>query len=178
MNIFYLSEDATECAKQHCDKHTVKMILEYAQMLSTAHRVLDGDEYADTHNLYKIAHKNHPSTIWARSSSLNYRYLYDLFVALCDEYTKRYEKRHTTDSKLRVPLAMPPKALLYFRVGFTEPPQCMPEECKVPDNAIEAYRNYYRQYKKSFAKWYKSETSGPGWFYSEGTDLDTYPLFH
>ena len=26
------------------DKHCVKMILEYAQMLSTAHRELDGEE--------------------------------------------------------------------------------------------------------------------------------------
>ena len=29
----------------HCDKHVVKMIIEYAQLMSTAHRVLDGDPY-------------------------------------------------------------------------------------------------------------------------------------
>ena len=34
-------------------------------MLSTAHRVLDGDEYADRRGLYKLAHKNHPSAIWS-----------------------------------------------------------------------------------------------------------------
>jgi hypothetical protein len=45
MNIFYLHENTTECAKQHLDKHVVKMILEYAQLLSTAQRLLDGHEY-------------------------------------------------------------------------------------------------------------------------------------
>ena len=39
-----LHENPDENVKLHCDKHVVKMILEYAQMLSTAHRVLDGDE--------------------------------------------------------------------------------------------------------------------------------------
>ena len=34
MNIFMLHEDPEENVKLHCDKHVVKMILEYAQMLS------------------------------------------------------------------------------------------------------------------------------------------------
>ena len=72
MNIFYLDSDPYVAAKMHCDKHVVKMILESAQMLSTAHRVLDGDEYADERGLYKMAHKNHPSTIWVRTSTDNY----------------------------------------------------------------------------------------------------------
>jgi hypothetical protein len=42
MNIFYLDHDPKVCAEMHVDKHCVKMILEYAQLLSTAHRVLDG----------------------------------------------------------------------------------------------------------------------------------------
>ena len=46
MNIFYLDRDPVIAAQMMCDKHVVKMILESAQMLSTAHRVLDGDEYA------------------------------------------------------------------------------------------------------------------------------------
>jgi hypothetical protein len=44
MNIFYLDEDPKICAQYHCDKHVVKMIIEYAQLFSTAHRVLDGFE--------------------------------------------------------------------------------------------------------------------------------------
>ena len=44
MNIFYLDNNQSICAKYHVDKHVVKMILEYAQMLSTAHRVLDDQQ--------------------------------------------------------------------------------------------------------------------------------------
>ena len=42
MNIFYLHNDPRTCAEMHLDKHVVKMILEYAQLLSTAHRVING----------------------------------------------------------------------------------------------------------------------------------------
>ena len=44
MNIFYLHSEPDQCAKWHCDQHVTKMILEYAQLLSTAHRVCDGEE--------------------------------------------------------------------------------------------------------------------------------------
>ena len=81
MNIFYLDPDPRTCAEMHCDKHVVKMIIEYAQLMSTAHRVIDGTEYTDmTANgrrikrwrldddresiLYKASHINHPSAIW------------------------------------------------------------------------------------------------------------------
>mgnify|MGYP001364327535 CR=1 FL=1 len=40
MNIFELDENPLVCASMHCDKHVVKMPIEYAQLLSTAHRVL------------------------------------------------------------------------------------------------------------------------------------------
>ena len=52
MIVFYLHEDPIEISEMMCDKN-VKMILESAQMLSTAHRVIDGDEYAN-----KATHKN------------------------------------------------------------------------------------------------------------------------
>jgi hypothetical protein len=44
MNIFALATDPVLAAQMHCDKHVVKMIVEYAQLLSTAHRVLDGEQ--------------------------------------------------------------------------------------------------------------------------------------
>lgn len=49
MNIFYLDHDPTLAARWHCDKHVVKMILEYGQMLSTAHRILDGTPIVMAH---------------------------------------------------------------------------------------------------------------------------------
>lgn len=91
MNIFYLHSDAKECAVMHCDKHVVKMILETAQLLSTAHRLLDGN---DDPILYKATHKNHPSAIWTRKSQKNYLWLTSLLQNLCQEYTYRYGKIH------------------------------------------------------------------------------------
>ena len=42
MNIFILDDDPIKAAQLQCDKHVVKIIVESAQMLSTAHRMLDG----------------------------------------------------------------------------------------------------------------------------------------
>ena len=47
MNIFLLHENPVLCAEQHCDKHVVKMVIEYAQLMSTAHRYLDGELYGE-----------------------------------------------------------------------------------------------------------------------------------
>lgn len=44
MNVFVLHENPRIAAQMHLDKHVVKMIIEYAQLLSTAHRLLDGVE--------------------------------------------------------------------------------------------------------------------------------------
>ena len=161
MNIFYLDRDPKIAAQMMCDKHVVKMILESAQMLSTGHRVLDGDEYADKVGLYKMAHKNHPSTIWVRSSYQHYKWLYDHMVALMREYTYRYGKHHATE-RLLTPLSEYPQAI---PVGdFTNPPQCMPEVCKGEDTVL-AYQNYYIIEKSGFARWTKREI--PAWFLGE-----------
>ena len=161
MNIFYLVEDPVECAKMHTDRHCVKMILEYAQMLSTAHRVLDGENVHP--DLYKIAHKNHPSTIWTRSSKQHYDWLFRLFRMLSAEYTLRYSngkfKVHKTWDKLGKILETAPKNIVDN--GWIDPPQCMPDHCKKPDT-IDAYRNYYLTEKASFSTWNYSKQ--PTWW--------------
>ena len=160
MNIFYLSASPQEAAEMHNDKHCVKMILESAQMLCTAHRVIDGDIKCDTNFMYKEAHKNHPSTKWARENVYQYRWLFDLFESLCDEYTYRYGKLHATDLRLRETLRTPPNALAGLG-EFEEPPQCMPDEYK-SENTIEAYRNYYLGEKSHFSSWKNRPT--PTWY--------------
>ena len=67
MNIFYVDENPELAARYHGDKHVVKMVLETAQLLSTAHHVLDGDENqfcqkASDRGLYRPSHANHPSS--------------------------------------------------------------------------------------------------------------------
>ena len=100
MNIFYFYDCPKLSAKAQPDKMLVKMPLETAQMLCTAHRVLDGDTYADLTGLYKTAYKNHPCTIWARESIANYAWLYAHFHALNEEYEYRYGREHGSYAKL------------------------------------------------------------------------------
>jgi len=160
MNIFFLDKRPDDAAEMHCDKHCVKMILEYSQMLSTAHRVLDGEGVHP--DLYKIAHKNHPSTIWTRSSKQHYDWLFRLFRMLSAEYSIRYSngkfKVHKSWDKLGKILETAPKNI--EDNGWIDPPQCMPDSCK-DDDVVRAYRNYYIQEKKSFAKW--NYTREPEW---------------
>jgi hypothetical protein len=169
MNIFYLDRDPEIAAQMMCDKHVVKMILESAQMLSTAHRVLDGDEYANEMGLYKLAHKNHPSTIWVRTSSENYRWLFNHYDALMQEYTYRYDKTHAT-SRLRDALNKTPDNIPSTQYPNTDPPQCMPEECKGEDTVL-AYQTYYIIEKSSFAKWKRREI--PEWFNEKNSNLES-----
>jgi len=165
MNIFYLDRDPVIAAQMMCDKHVVKMILESAQMLSTAHRVLDGDEYADRMGLYKMAHKNHPSTIWVRSGLEQYFWLYDHMIALMKEYTYRYGKHHATERLISglslVPLNIP-------NMTYDDPPMCMPEACKGEDT-VDAYQKYYIEEKSNFATW-KSRAM-PEWFNAKRESL-------
>ena len=157
MNIFLLDKNTKTNAAMHCDKHVVKMILEYAQLLSTAHHVLDGENVPE--GLYRKTHANHPSAKWVRESNNNYTWLYCLFTDLCDEYTHRYSKTHATDKKLRKTLMSLPKNI---PVGYLTPiPQCMPDEFKT-DNPVDAYRNYYRGDKAYIAKWTKRPM--PDWW--------------
>ena len=166
MNIFRLHDDPEIAAQMHCDKHVVKMILESAQMLSTAHRVLDGDDYANENNLYKATHKNHPSNVWVRESSHNYSWLWLLFAELLVEYKKRYNKVHAC-SKLQSILFSEPRSLMYepqhTKKQKTLLPQCMPDQYKVEGDPVTAYRNYYKGEKAYFAKWAKG-TAAPTWW--------------
>ena len=156
MNIFCLDEDPIKAVQMMCDKHIVKMILESAQLMSTAHRELDGDNANE--NLYKSTHKNHPSAKWVRESKANYEYLYRLFNALCNEYTHRYGKTHLTYQKLHNVLATPPQNIPDKE--FTQPTPAMPDDVKDNDS-INAYRNYYNKYKQHLAKWTNREV--PEW---------------
>ena len=181
MNIFYLSSNPVKAAQYHLDKHVVKMILESAQLLCTAHRLLDGEQtqvlkstktgktklvkryvlsdLTKDQVMYSATHINHPCAIWCRENINNYMWLYELFVALCDEYTFRYGKKHKTDTLLRDILKSPPISI--SDAPFTLPAQAMPEEYKHADPVV-AYRQYYIGAKAKFARWTSRTT--PTWF--------------
>ena len=181
MNIFILDNDPIKAAQLQCDKHVVKMIVESAQMLSTAHRLLDGvlvegvsksgrkakqwrlaDPLFDG-LLYKAVHMGHPCTVWTMESNTNYVWHYIHFVALCDEYTNRYGKIHATDKLLKDPLCKIPKNIpklgrTPFRLAMGVAPECIDES-----NPVISYRKFYQTKQARFKMtWTKREV--PDWF--------------
>lgn len=163
MNIFYIHKDPEVAAQAMTDKHVVKMILESAQLLCTAHRILDGHQITvkskNGHNLkkwehdnssydvilYKSTHVNHPSAIWARESSGNYNWLYKHFIALGNEYQRRYGRVHKSIENLRFILASPPRNIPHaeqtpMRIAITN-------EQWHRETALESYRTYYVEEK-------------------------------
>lgn len=165
MNIFYLHRLRRKCAEYHCDKHVIKMILETAQLLCTAIWVYDSDNVhwdKDTKiftyrgaRVYRKTHENHPCAIWARSNKKNFRWLRKFGIILCKEYSYRYGKVHKTQTvleALRTPSAIPDG-------DFFEPPQCMPDQYKVPGKCVNAYRKYYVSEKSSLHSW-KGKVAG------------------
>lgn len=170
MNIFYLDKDPKVCAQMHVDKHCIKMILEYAQLLSTAHRILDGtvsiglgktgrkqtryvlpDDRESV--LYSATHLNHPSAVWCRQSAMNYHWLYTLLVECCKEYTYRYGKIHKCESSGLVNRLQTTPTNINGTKDFTEPTPAMPEDVKVPGDSINSYRRYYVMNKEHLWSW-------------------------
>lgn len=181
MNVFVLDKNPVLAAKMHCDKHVPKMIVESAQMLSTAHRMLDGSavkrpsksgktmvtyyELPDSREdiLYKSVHMNHPCTVWTRESAHNYDWHYRLFVALCEQFRFRFEKDHATELLLKEPLKQLPKNIPHK--GLTQFPLAMGSnpECMDPSDPVKSYREFYQTKQHRFdMKWKKVPI--PGWF--------------
>jgi hypothetical protein len=169
MNIFFVDKNPSVAAQALVDKHVVKMILESCQLLSTAHRVLDGhkltiiksdsprkshiwtlnDERNDV--LYAATHINHPSSIWVRQSNLHYTWLYWHLVELCNEYTYRYKKKHKCE-KLLIPLLSLPDSIP-LTDNLVQPPPAMDDKYVISQDSVINYRNYYKVGKAHIHSW-------------------------
>ena len=154
MNIFILDTNVELCAQYHNDKHVVKMILESAQMLSTANRSTGLDEG------YKATHVNHPCNKWLRESLMNWWWLANLTKALHEEWHFRYghpstkfHKSFTVVESLTVP-KLPEIEMTPFALAMPDKYKC--------DDAVTAYRNYYMGDKRDISTWKKREQ--PEWF--------------
>lgn len=137
MNIFMLDVRPDRAAQFHCDKHVVKMVVESAQLLSTATHVLGGN----TEGIYRRTHENHPCAVWVRKSFTNYIWTWELFQSLCNEYQHRYGKIHKTSRLLDV---LYPQNIRSFipDIGFTPPALAMPSKYHSP-SFVASYRQYY-----------------------------------
>lgn len=185
MNIFYVNSDPEVAARSMVDRHVVKMILETAQLLSTAHRVIDGEEYVGQTQtgrkakrwrlsgnvdaiMYAATHINHPSAVWVRENSANYDWLYDHLLALGREYTHRYGRTHLTIDKLKDILKDAPENIEQSNV-MTKMPSCMDNQYIVSVDPIINYRNYYNYGKTDLLRW--SNRPPPQWI--DGTVIVT-----
>ena len=142
MNIFFLDKNPYFAAMYQVDKHVVKMVLETAQLLSTAWHVLEPDNEI-CNSLYRKTHANHPTAIWVRQTAANYWWTVLHLEALLKEYRQRYGKVHATTrifnllNDYRTPLS-----LIHCNDRLTSPSLAMPDEYKCED-AVIAYRTYY-----------------------------------
>ncbi len=187
MNIFVLNENPILAARDHCDKHICKMIIESAQMLCAAHWLgwqrmfrIDsaglkrGELHQQLHDRidprlrppWKMTHVNHPCTQWAAETWANYMWLSQHGIELCREYTARYGKVHKSEEVHRWLNRVIPPTFSGTRIedplGRTPFAVAMPEKYKVPGDPVTSYRAYYLAEKARFAKWKTGNT--PLWW--------------
>jgi hypothetical protein len=194
MNLFILSLDPAKIAEYMMDKHIAKIILEAVQMLCTTQRLLVGDRPGGCDPcVYKIAHKNHPVTIWCRAAQANFIWTLDLIDAMHTEWKYRYghptHKQHKSYNVAQYLRQNIPPATAFERVkvaGIMTPfALAMPDEFKVrmaatcddaaaaPTgtshgadiyDAVASYRSYYlSEPKRRIAKWAKLRET-PLWY--------------
>jgi len=180
MNVFVLHTDPVVAARMQCDRHVVKMTVESAQMLSTAHRMLDGEPSKRPsksgkrmvphftlpdwreQTFYKAVHFHHPCTVWTMKSSENYFWHWRHFESLCKEYTFRYGKVHRSEDLLlealrRAPDNIPEGALSKWPLAMGAAPQCK------TDDVVLSYRAFYQTKQERF-KMVWSRRNIPEWF--------------
>ena len=154
MNIFVTDRCPIQSARNLPDKHIVKMPLETCQMLA----IIYSDWYYGVGKLYKSdgtpyrtahgAFRNHPCTQWAATNQYNLAWLIKHGLALCDEYTARYNKVHTCQDVIH-------QAVRIYNFCFddsvsnschrvTDFTRAMPEDIKFDKtiDTITAYKRY------------------------------------
>ena len=169
MNLFILSLIQREIAQYMMDKHVSKILLEAVQMLCSAKRILSPDDEINN-RIYKLAHKNHPVTIWCRKSKANFVWTLDLVEELHTEWRFRYghpetkfHKSYLVSLLLRENM---PDDDAFEEEGLTPFALAMPEQYKTED-AVESYRNYYMsEEKQKIASW-KKKRERPEWYKCE-----------
>lgn len=146
MNIFVTNKCPITSARALDDKRVIKMILESAQIIST-HMNLNKEE-----GPYKTTHKDHPVTKWTREESGNLNWLLNHFIALCREYTYRFNKVHKCAQF--IPIFV--KYLRQFKCPRTQTPFVNCTKFKDEEDVIMAYK------KALIDKWQNDKRS-PKW---------------
>jgi len=162
MNRFIIAHLPQEIAQSLCDKHVVKMVLEEAQMLCTVVRKAN-PEFADEHNLYRLAHANHPCTLWAGTTRSNYMYSFRLWNHIASEYKYRYGKVHASQRHLD---AIRKGAKFVPEGELTAHPECFSDRTDLKTGEfwpVDSYRKFYQTKQHRF-KMTWTNRDVPYWF--------------
>jgi hypothetical protein len=166
MNLFILSLDPAKIAEYMMDKHVSKILLEAVQMLCTAKRILDPEDEKTNSKIYKLAHINHPVSIWVRSSLANFMWTLQLVEDIHYEWKYRYDHPDTSHKSYLVAQLLNesiPDPCKFEKVGLTPFALAMPDVYKT-DDPVESYRNYYMsEEKQRIASWNKTRDP-PDWY--------------
>jgi hypothetical protein len=164
MNIFVTDNSPKISAQTLDDKRVVKMVLETAQLLSTAIFINTFNIYE---GIYKPTHIKHPCAIWAGLNIENWDWLFQHFIALCEEYTMRYNKIHASEKLLPYLI----EYRKFIKHGAKTPfANCTRSEPIVVDfrylnDTCDAYKKYLVEKwnnDKSYPKWTKRDK--PLWY--------------
>lgn len=155
--MFILNEDYRKAAQLYCDTHCNKIILEIAQMVCIPFHLKGLDAP------YKLCHKNHPVSIWVRSSYENYQWTINHAFALYFEKLHRYGTGHKSIEVIRWAAAnmdllnLPRIGLTKFAIAINENSLCRKDPSFDESDPVKCYQLYYKYDKKDIAKWTKRD---------------------
>ena len=184
MNLFILDEDPVVSAKQYCDIHVAKIILEAAGCMCAAHWEYGFPSIESSPLPLRIGqyrsrtHHNNHVTVWVRQTTDNYKWTADHALALCNEYSRRYrirtgsDRRHASEPIVQWLSANVPTGIIKgprspFRLATT--PECY------SDDPVATYWTYYVAFKRHLTTW--KWTATPWWYskldkmHNDGTNV-------
>ena len=172
MNIFALDHCPEESAKQLCDIHLSKMLVESCQLLATCFSLerLAQEDCPRTQSGNKRKHFNpkHPSALWVRESTANMDWLILHTLAMEDERLERGMNPHFCVGFLHWVILniddaiIPEGKLTEFKVAINEKQNCRTVEGFEAYSPTTKYKLYYLL-DKPFAKWTKNKPNWMQW---------------
>lgn len=170
MNIFVTSECPKESARNLCDKHVPKLVVENFQMLSCAViRYGTPEELLPLTKSGKPAkggYHKHPCSIWAGNTRKNFEWLGQHALETCKEYSFRFKKTHFCENGIKKLFSLknriPMGDLEPFAIAINDSMSCRQTPNFELLSAVEQYRLYYKL-DKPFASWEKGRPA-PDWF--------------
>jgi hypothetical protein len=171
LNIFALHSDPKIAATFYADKHCIKQILEFSQILTASvirHGAAENQlPLTKSGTPVKKTHEKHPSTLWAGNTRSNFDWLCEHAKELCREYTFRYGKIHFCEKGIHqlssLNYLIPEGELQPFAIAINKDMTCRQLPGFESMSPVDKYLLYYIHDKKRIAKWEKGRCA-PDWF--------------